>query len=73
MLEAQELENAEVHRGMKAYATLVWPQGAIELDSVAAIDLTFAFVVLPYYPELYNTLWDGADEQSLLVVGVFLE
>ena len=47
LLEGQELQDAEVHAGMKADAALVRTDRVAVLHAVAAVDLNFAFVVLP--------------------------
>ena len=51
LLEAQELEDAEVDRRMEAQTPLEGPQRAVELDAVAAVDLDGAAVVHPRHPE----------------------
>ena len=42
LLEAEELDDAEVHRGMEAQAALVGADGAVELHAVAAVDVHVA-------------------------------
>jgi hypothetical protein len=39
LLEGEELEDAEVDRGVEAQAALVGADGAVELDAEAAVDL----------------------------------
>ena len=51
LFEPQELDDAEVHRRMKAQAALVGPQRAVEVDAKAAIDLHRPLVVLPGHAE----------------------
>lgn len=73
LLEAQELENGQVHRGMKAQSSLVGSQGGIELDAISAIDLDLALVVLPDDAELNDSLGHGCHFQSCLVLWVLGE
>ena len=47
LLEAQELDDAGVHAGVKAQATLVGPQRRVELDAIALVDLHPALIVGP--------------------------
>ena len=47
LLEGEELEDAEVDRGVEAQAALVGADGAVHLDAEAAVDLDLAAVVLP--------------------------
>ena len=47
LLEGQELEDAEVHRGVEAQPALVGADGAVHLDPEAAVDLDLALVVHP--------------------------
>ena len=51
LLEGQELEDREVHRGVEADAALVGADGAVHLHAVAAVDLDLALVVEPRYAE----------------------
>ena len=58
---------------MKAQAALVGAQGAVELDPEAAVDLDFALVVLPGYPEddLAFRFTDALNDLALQILGVF--
>jgi hypothetical protein len=70
LLEAQELDDAEVHRRMQAQAALVGPEAAVELHAVAAVHVHVALVVHPGHAEHDRTLrLDDALEQSGLLVG----
>ena len=51
LLEGQELEDREVHRGVEADAALVGADGAVHLHAVAAVDLDLAFVIEPGHTE----------------------
>ncbi|MOA01389.1 hypothetical protein D3C78_1207970 [compost metagenome] len=51
MLEGQELQYAEVHRGVETQAALVRADGAAHLDTVAAVDLDLARVINPRHTE----------------------
>src|SRR5690606_29812051 len=47
LLEAEELDHAEVNRRVKTQAALVGTEGTVEAHAEAAIDLDFALVILP--------------------------
>ncbi len=51
LLEGQELEDAEIDRGMKAQAALVRADGAVHLDAETAVDLDAALIVDPWHAE----------------------
>ena len=69
LLEAQELEDAQVDGRMQANAALVRADGAVELDAEAAVHLDLAFVVYPRNAELDDALrFDHALEQGQLAV-----
>ena len=51
LLESQEFEDAEVHRGMEAQAAFVGADGAVHFDAKAAVDLDVASVIHPRNPE----------------------
>ena len=59
LLEGQELQDAEVDRGMEAQAALVGADGAVHLDAEAAIDLDVALVVKPGDAEHEDALGFG--------------
>ena len=78
LLEAEELEDREVDRGVETQSALVGADGVVELDTVADIGLYFALVVYPYDFERKDAV--GFDdpfrdtvglEFGVLVVGVF--
>jgi hypothetical protein len=73
LLEAQELQDAEIDGGVQAETALVWAKGRVELDSVAAVDLDLVLVVLPNHAELDDALGDGDNLEGGLVFGVLLE
>jgi hypothetical protein len=58
---------------MEAEAAFVGPQGTVELDPEAAVDMNNAFVILPGYPEddLTFRFTDALDDLALKVLGVF--
>lgn len=58
---------------MESQTTLVGAEGRVELNSVAAIDLNFAFVAFPDDAELDDSFGDGDDFEGGLVFGVFFE
>ena len=51
LLKTEELDDAEVERGVKAQATLVGAEGRVELDTEATVDVRLAGVVLPRHAE----------------------
>jgi hypothetical protein len=51
LLEAQELDDAQVHGRVEAQTALVRAQRAVELDAEAPVDVDPAPVVLPRHPE----------------------
>lgn len=51
LLEAKELDNAQVDRGVESQATLVGAERGVELDAEAAVDLDFAIIVDPWHPK----------------------
>lgn len=73
LLESQELEDGEVDSWVEAESSLVWAESAVELNSVAVVDLWLEVVVLPDNTELDDTLWDGDDLEGGLVLRVLLE
>ena len=56
LLEGQELQDAEIDRGMEAQAALVGADGAVHLNAEAAIDLNVALVVKPRNAEHQDAL-----------------
>ena len=72
LLEAEELDDAGVDRGVEAQAALVGAQRGVELDAEAAVDVDLAGVVDPRDPEhdLALGLDDALQEGALGVVGV---
>ena len=73
LLETQELKDGKVDSWVETESSLVWAEGAVELNSVAVVDLWLKVVVLPDNTELDDTLWDGNDLKSSLVLWVLLE
>ena len=51
LLKAQELNNAQVYRGVETQATLVRSERGVELHTEAAVDLHLAVVINPWYAE----------------------
>ena len=64
LLEAEELQDAQVHRRVETQAALVGANGAVELNAIAQVDLHLALVVDPGHAEggdalgLYDALHD---------------
>ena len=73
LLEAQELQDGQVDRRVQAETALVWAEGGVELDSVAAVDLDLVLVVFPDNSKLDDALRDGNDLEGGLVFGVLFE
>ena len=74
LLKAEELQDALIDRGMEAQAALVGADGAVELDTVAAVDLNLARIIDPRHTEGDDALRldQTLDEAGLLVLGVLL-
>jgi hypothetical protein len=72
LLEAQELQDREVHGRMQADAALVGPDGRVELDAIAAVDLDLALVVHPGNTEHDDTLrlYQALEQSLLLILGM---
>jgi len=73
LLKAQELQDAEVHRRVESQTAFVWPKSRVVLNTEATVDLHLALVVLPRDSELDDTLWDGRDLESFLVLWVLFK
>jgi hypothetical protein len=73
LLETQELKNGEVDSRVETKTALVRTESGVELHTVALVDLALALVVFPDNTELDDTLGDGDNFESLLVLGVLLE
>ena len=76
LLEAQELDDGEVYGRMEAQAALVGADGAVELDTVAHVDLSLALVVHPRNTEHHDALGHGHTLQEGLaavlgLVGIY--
>ena len=72
LLEAQELQDALIDRGMEAQAALVGADGAVELHAVAAVHLHLTGIVHPRHTEGDDALrlHQALDQTGLLVLGV---
>ena len=75
LLESEELEDAQRHRGTEAKSALVRADGAVELDAVSVIDLDFAFVVNPRDLEGNDPFRNGDafEDLVLLIPGIHIE
>ena len=73
LLKAQELQDREVDSWVETETALVWAEGAVELDTIALVDLWLEVVVLPNDAELDDALWDGNNLEGGLVLWVLLE
>src|SRR5690606_12868551 len=72
LLEAEELDDAEIDGGVEAKAALVRTQRRIELHAEAAVDLHLALVVDPRHAEddLALRLADALDQRVRQVAGM---
>ena len=75
LLEAEELEHAEVDRLVEAQAALVGAKRAVELNAETAVDVHLALVVCPGDAEHDDALGldDALEELCLLILGVCLD
>ena len=75
LLEAEELDDAEVHGRVQAQAALVGADGAVELHAEAAVHLDLAVVVDPRHAEHDDALGldDALEQRGLLVLGMGLD
>ena len=75
LLEGEELQDAQVDRGMEAQAALVGADGAVHLDAETAIDLDVAMVVKPRNAEHQDALGfhDALENPLRDVLGVSLQ
>src|SRR5690606_25136774 len=51
LLEAQELDDAQVYRWVETQTALVWTQSRVEFDAEATVDLYTIFIVNPWHAE----------------------
>ena len=75
LLEAEELNDGKVDRGVETNAALVRPDSGVELYTVAAVDMGNTPVVNPGNTEHDNTLglYETLDEACLLPLGMFID
>ena len=75
LLEAKELDDGGAHCRMEAKAALVRPNGGVELDAVAAVDVELALVVIPGDTELNETLRldERVYDAALFIAGIGLD
>ena len=57
LLEAEELQDGEVDRGMEADTALVGADGVVELHAVADVDMHLTSIVYPGHAEGDDTVW----------------
>ena len=72
LLEAQELQDGEVHRGVEPEPALVGADGGVELDPVAPVHVDLTPVVHPGHPEGDDPLGlhKGLHDPLLLILGM---
>lgn len=73
LLEAQEFEDGQIHRGVKAKTSLVGTQSRVELHTISSIDLYLSLVILPNHSKLNDSFGDGSDLEGGLVFRVLFE
>src|SRR5690606_5908185 len=75
LLEAQELDDAEVHRRVEAEPALVRPESRIELDAEAPVELDSTRVVGPRHAEdnLALRLAQPPDDLRVGVLGMLVD
>lgn len=73
LLEAQELQNGEIDSWVESQTTLVWTKSRVELHAEAIVHLNLSLVVLPRHSELNDSLRNGGDLQSGLVLGMLVK
>ena len=75
LLEAEELDNAQVHARVEAQAPLVGAERGVELDAEAAVDAHIVVVVQPGHAEDDLALWlaETLDQPVIRVVRVFAQ
>ena len=55
LVEAKELDDGKVNRGMETETTLVWANGGVVLDTEATVDLDLALIIEPWNTEHDDT------------------
>src|SRR5690606_25878249 len=75
LLEGQKFQDAQVDRWMKTDTAFVWPNGAVHLDAITAVDLDLAPIIDPSDPELNDPLrlQHPLQQTVLHVFGVLLQ
>lgn len=73
LLEAEELQDAQIDRGVKSEPAFVGAEGAVKLNAITTVHLALALVVFPDNSELDDPFRDGRDFKGVTVLGVFLE
>ena len=72
LLEAEELQDADIDAGVEADAALVRADGIVVLDTPAALDANIAIIVFPADAERHDAVGFGNAPQYLLRVIFFL-
>src|SRR5690554_2985286 len=75
LLEGQELEHAQVDRGVETQAALVRADSAVHLHAVAAVDVNLTVIIHPRHAEHDDPLGldQALDDARLEVLGVFFQ
>ena len=73
LLKAQKFQNALVNRGMKTQTTLIRPNGAVKLNTIATVYAHDTVVIQPRYTESNAALgFNHALQQSHITVILFM-
>ncbi len=73
LLKAQEFDDPQVDGGVEAKSALIRPDGAVELDPVAVVDLDLALVVHPGHPEQDAPLGGGQPlKKGIFAITLFI-
>ena len=74
LLEGEEFEHREIHRGVEAHASLEGTDGAVVLDAVATVHPHLTLVIHPAHPKLHKALGlhQPLQQAVLQVAGVTL-
>ena len=75
LLEAEEFQNRQVHRGVEAHPALKRPNGGVKLHAPRAVDLHLIAVVHPRHAELDDALrlYQTFKQRHLTVTRIFLK
>lgn len=75
LFEAQEFDDRKIDGGVEAKSALIRPDGAVELNAVAAVDMYLSLVVHPGNAEHNDSFrfHEAFEERRFFVFGMALE